>query len=255
MVGLIIDVSHYQPSIDWQVAHSVGGVEAAWIKASEGTAWTDPMFETYRQQARAAGVKIGAYHFARQSEPEREAANFLRVVGDGGTDLIPMLDVEIIKGTEADWIAFWKTWRKIVGDSFFYTYSAWLQKHPGLLNVVPVNRLWIAKYSNVQPRTCAMWQYTSRGKVPGIQGSVDLNKWMLSERDWEDVHLRHVRYDESMWKLVKRPDDPTVWVTDGVRLVKKVPNPHIRDILLYGLRQPEVAVITDQEFWSWLAGN
>ena len=59
-----IDVSHHQNAIDWtQVAAS--GVRFAIAKASEGTAYIDPLFSTNRAEAMAAGIVFGAYHFAR----------------------------------------------------------------------------------------------------------------------------------------------------------------------------------------------
>src|SRR5206468_6022875 len=50
-----IDVSHYQHQIDWtQVAAS--GIRFAFAKASEGTGYVDPMYETNKIDAMAAGV-------------------------------------------------------------------------------------------------------------------------------------------------------------------------------------------------------
>src|SRR5690349_11831753 len=62
-----IDVSDYQSaSIDWNAIKNTYGVTFAWAKASEGNGTTGGShFPTYVANAKAAGVIIGAYHYAR----------------------------------------------------------------------------------------------------------------------------------------------------------------------------------------------
>ena len=57
-----IDVSRYQGDIDWRRVKRAG-TEFAWIKATEGGDYVDPKFMENWNQARAAGVPRGAYHF------------------------------------------------------------------------------------------------------------------------------------------------------------------------------------------------
>ncbi len=48
------------------------------------------------------------------------------------------------------------------------------------------NSLWVAKYGNNKPEVRAnydIWQYTSKGKIEGIQGDVDLNEMFNDIRD------------------------------------------------------------------------
>src|ERR1035437_6070836 len=60
-----IDVSHWQGTgINW-ASVKTSGVTFAWAKASEGTGYTDNTFAVNEANAKAAGVLIGAYHFAR----------------------------------------------------------------------------------------------------------------------------------------------------------------------------------------------
>ena len=59
-----IDVSHWQGSINWTSVKNAG-VDFAYIKATEGTAYKDPQFNTNYPAAYHAGVIRGAYHFAR----------------------------------------------------------------------------------------------------------------------------------------------------------------------------------------------
>src|SRR5437763_12676400 len=58
-----IDVSNWQGSIDWSKVAAVG-VRFAFLKASQGTTYTDPTYAANRSAARAAGARAGAYHFA-----------------------------------------------------------------------------------------------------------------------------------------------------------------------------------------------
>jgi GH25 family lysozyme M1 (1,4-beta-N-acetylmuramidase) len=99
-----IDVSHYQGAgINWSNVKS-SGVTFAWAKASEGTNFVDADFTINEANAKAAGVLIGAYHYADfnlntgTNGAASEAAHFWSVarnyVTAGGAYLMPMLDVE-----------------------------------------------------------------------------------------------------------------------------------------------------------------
>src|SRR5437867_1330928 len=57
-----IDVSHYQGAINWDDVAS-GGISFAYIKATEGTNFVDPLFAQNWAGAEAAGLRRGAYHF------------------------------------------------------------------------------------------------------------------------------------------------------------------------------------------------
>jgi lysozyme len=92
-----IDVSHYQPNIDWQ-AVAAGGVSFAFIKATEGGALVDGMFESHWAQAKRAGVLRGAYHFFRPKlDAAAQARHFLAQLRDPG-ELPPAVDVEVADG-------------------------------------------------------------------------------------------------------------------------------------------------------------
>src|SRR5690349_7236247 len=57
-----VDVSAHQGTIDWPTV-AADGVSAAYLKATEGATFRDPAFAHNWQQARAAGLQVGAYHF------------------------------------------------------------------------------------------------------------------------------------------------------------------------------------------------
>lgn len=89
-----IDVSHYQGEIDWEKM-SARGIRFAYIKATEGSSYTDEFYMRNLQGAQAAGISAGAYHFfSFDSSGSGQAAHFTEVTGDAAGDLIPVVDVE-----------------------------------------------------------------------------------------------------------------------------------------------------------------
>ena len=92
-----IDVSHYQGTIDWNAVANDGKV-FAWVKASDGRTYTDSKFVQNMTNGQAAGVVMGAYHFARpiSNSATSEANHFLAVAGNyiGNGFLPPVLDLE-----------------------------------------------------------------------------------------------------------------------------------------------------------------
>ena len=77
-----IDVSAYQPHIDWR-AVAAGGDSFAFVKATEGARYVSPVFRVQRDTAKGAGLLVGAYHFARweRDDPEAQAEHFARTIG------------------------------------------------------------------------------------------------------------------------------------------------------------------------------
>ena len=103
-----IDVSSYQPGIDWNSVKA-SGITWTVAKAAEATPQAgyidpDPDFVYNETHATAAGIFIGPYYYAHPevrlgtSGADTEAAYFWSVAGpyiaNGGTYLMPMLDFE-----------------------------------------------------------------------------------------------------------------------------------------------------------------
>lgn len=75
-----VDVSAHQGVIDWPML-AAQGVEFAFIKATEGSGFTDARFSFNVLQARNAGLRVGAYHFfSFESSGDAQADNFIAVV-------------------------------------------------------------------------------------------------------------------------------------------------------------------------------
>lgn len=69
-----LDLSHWNTSVDF-VKLFAGGYRFVILKATEGTGYIDPTFETRWKQARDAGLIVGAYHFFRSNYSGLEQAS------------------------------------------------------------------------------------------------------------------------------------------------------------------------------------
>ena len=97
-----IDVSHWQNQIDW-LGVGDGGYSFAFVKATEGTSFTDVTYPLNRDGANSVGMKIGAYHYARPSgsgaaaiaaSAIAQADAFVAYAQPAPGDLLPSLDLE-----------------------------------------------------------------------------------------------------------------------------------------------------------------
>jgi lysozyme len=196
-----IDVSKYQGDIDWQAVHG-GGIQFAFIKATEGADRVDPKFLQNWQGAKAAGVKRGAYHFAYWCrQPQEEMANFLRTVPHDPDALPPVLDVEATPTSGSckktlyreQTIAQMREMLQMMERAYgkrpvIYSTVDFYESilHPSELEEYPI---WIrsTKYSphvRYGKRKWHFWQYQSDAQIPGIRGNVDRNAFGGDQRQW-----------------------------------------------------------------------
>ena len=114
------DVSSYQGGgIDWTNVRN-DGVFFAWTKATEGVDYEDADFAINETNAKAAGVFIGAYHFAHYDLTNGAVAeaNYFwafakNYIKNDTWSLMPMLDVEVTptNGSTAAIVSAWvNTW-------------------------------------------------------------------------------------------------------------------------------------------------
>ena len=185
-----LDVSSWQDAIDWALV-SNDGYQFCFAKATEGVGWTDGFFETNMNAGNAAGLYMGAYHFATPTVDDAvdEAEYFVSVAGEYITEgyLKPVLDLE--QGSElgssvlSDWV---HDWMGTVEDQtgvqpIIYVNSNYATNY--LDNSVTCYDLWIAHWTydpSGTPDTgiwenWTFWQYSDQGSVGGISGNVDLN--------------------------------------------------------------------------------
>jgi GH25 family lysozyme M1 (1,4-beta-N-acetylmuramidase) len=177
-----IDVSHHQGNIDWKKV-AAEGVEFAFIKASEGYTFVDSKFKTNVEGANAAGIKTGAYHYAKfstVSEALAEAKHFISVISSANLTYPVVLDLEEDKKkagkkvlTEAA-LAFINMVKTTGRTVLLYSGKSFLESNldEAKLKDIP---LWIARYNTTLGRSADIWQHSDKGIIPGILGHVDLN--------------------------------------------------------------------------------
>ena len=191
-----IDVSRWQGSIDWnQVAGD--GIRFVFMKATDGTTIVDPTYDTNLAGARANGIRVGSYHFARPdgsaNDAELEARWFVDNASITAGSLPPVLDIEVNGGLGAaaltDWALDWlEEVRALTGvRALVYTSpNGWKERFGNTTRVANAGYdLWVAHWTSGDPllpasnwggRGWMVWQYTDCGRVAGIGGCVD--------RDW-----------------------------------------------------------------------
>lgn len=206
-----IDVSAFQPVIDWQQV-AAAGHRFAFIKFTEGNGWVSKYAKRQWEEAKAAGLLRGPYHFARWetagdpiADALAEAQHFFEAVGPLALgDLPPVLDLEWIAGQKrnADELALWaltflEECTRLFGRSpivytgpSFWRYCLLPDKRNLSLELAHYT-LWIVDYGGkAAPRPMHgvewpwhFWQHTGSGTCPGIAGKCDLNRFVGSEDD------------------------------------------------------------------------
>lgn len=90
-----LDVSRYQGPVNWKKAWDLG-YRFVFVKATDGKTGVDPMYVKHRDQAKAAGFIVGAYHYFRFDESvATQIEMFLKTTGGWPEgELPPVVDVE-----------------------------------------------------------------------------------------------------------------------------------------------------------------
>ena len=194
-----IDVSHWQGSIDWAKVRAAGK-RFAYIKASEHTSFVDNKYATNKAAAKAAGLYVGAYHFARpdgsSGDAVKEADHFVATAKISSGDLLPVLDLEDTGGLSASALQNWvrsfldRVYERTgVRGVIYVSPSFWSTKmaNTGWFASNGYQVLWIAHWTTASEpsvpagnwggKSWTFWQYTSDGSVPGISGRVDLDRY------------------------------------------------------------------------------
>lgn len=185
-----IDVSAYQGYIDYERVRN-SGIEVVYIKSSEGTSLEDPYFRTNYDNAKANGLKVGFYHFIRarnEEEARREAEFFARVISGTNPDCRLAMDFEVFGDLNVEQInqisfAFLQKVREITQKECVIYSDAYNARNTFSRELAQDYPLWIAEYGVETPVNNGKWeywvgfQYTDAGRVDGIEGNVDRDKF------------------------------------------------------------------------------
>lgn len=195
-----IDVSEWQTEVNWQAIREAGVeyvmLRIGWRGSEEGKLFEDECFRSHYAGATAAGLQVGGYFFSQAvsvEEAQEEAAYVLQLL-DGKQLQMPLIfDWEQINSTDrtADMdartltdcsIAFCEAVKEAGYDPGLY-FNPDLGSRLLYLGELTDYRFWLAMYNAnmTYPFRIDMWQYTNTGSVPGIDGDVDLNIYLIYE--------------------------------------------------------------------------
>lgn len=191
-----IDVSYYQETIAWKRVRRAG-IRYAFIRASDGFDRIDERFARNWSGARAAGIMRGAYQYFRPDQDVGSQADLMiNMLAKDRGELPPVIDVETHGGQPPDVVvARVKTWvarvrAKVGVEPIVYTGPEfWRDRAKG--GDLSSQPLWIAHYTRDCPAVpkpwlrWSFWQHTDNGRVPGIEGAVDLDLFAGSFEELE----------------------------------------------------------------------
>lgn len=185
-----IDVSYWQGKIsqaNWEKVKKTCGYaicRASYTSQKSFTLNPDSTFATNFVNAKAAGLKVGAYHYSQAitvAEAKQEAEYLCNILKNFTPTFYVVCDFEFGGrlnkkiGTKASDIA--NAFCDVVKAR---GYSPCIYANTSTLNGYlksPKYPVWVAQYNSTCTYTGSkvMWQYTSSGKVDGITGKVDLS--------------------------------------------------------------------------------
>lgn len=192
-----IDVSHWQGHIDWARVKAAG-IQFAIIKAggSDAGFYTDPRWEEHYRNAKVNGIAVGAYYFVGPActsaeDGKADAQRFLAQLSGKQFEYPVFIDVEAtpasakVGATEAA-IAFCRELEAAGYYAGIYssTYSGFRDRLDDS-KLTPFTH-WVAQYASKCEYSGAygIWQYSSSGKVSGINGNVDMD---ISYQDYPSI--------------------------------------------------------------------
>lgn len=173
-----------------KVLPSVGGVVC---KATEGVGFVDAYCDRFVQTCIKAGKPWGFYHFGRNNSAKKEAAYFINNTVNYFGAGIPVLDWEDDQSVE--WV---NEFVNVIHDQTGVW--PWIYANPWRFNqggVEPNCMRWSAQYpgiktfeqaENATPDPCdqpiGAWQFTSKGRVTGYSGNLDLDLFYGDAKAW-----------------------------------------------------------------------
>lgn len=182
-----IDISEFQGEIDFEEARR-SGIEAVYIRVGAGE-YTDEYFAENYERAKAAGLKIGFYHYvtARSVDEGRRQARFFASLAAGREpDMRLAMDFEYFGSLSVSQI-------NAISEAYLDELTALTKREAVIYSDLSNARnifsralaekypLWAAQYGADEPSANGKWrewvgfQYTDEGRVGGIYGNVDRN--------------------------------------------------------------------------------
>ena len=184
-----IDVSKYQGKINWTKVSKSKKVKFVYIRATEGASIRDSYYKANVDSARKAGILVGSYHvYSSKTTAYQQFANFKAVAVKKKQDLVPVLDIEGHHSGRLNMKRVDKLLelmeREYGAKPMIYTSEKVYSEHFAGKKYSRYH-IFVAKYEGRPVIRYTLWQHSKTGRIPGISGDVDLDKF----------HTSHSLYD------------------------------------------------------------
>ena len=201
-----IDVSSYQGEIDWKTVNEYG-MGFAILRITEIGNKTDSKFERNYKGCVDNGIPVGVYKLSYAesvAEIQKEAEKVVDALAGRKLDFPVWLDLEYSEQREMSESmlstmikTFWSV-VTVAGYKFgIYCNMDWYN------NIIPADAkekydFWIARYpanddgwlqERLRPSVGVGWQYSSKAKIPGINGNVDRDVFYKDYADKEEDNM------------------------------------------------------------------
>lgn len=197
-----IDISH------WQAGMNLLKIPCDFVivKATEGTTYIDVSCDWFYQQAKRLGKCLGFYHFAHPKNSAIEEAQFFyKNTKNYFKEAIPILDWEIAPVSNTLWAKRWldEVYRLSGVKPMIYMNESVVNAYNWSAIAEAGYGLWVAKYRDNEPdynhdmsragnppkvkwwEFCAMWQWTSTGRLDGYKGNIDCDIFYGNAAVWK----------------------------------------------------------------------
>ena len=185
------DLSKFNRNVDMKLAKK-NGMDFVILKAGSGYSGEDPKFQQNYNNAKAAGLNVGAYWYSyavNVEEAKEEAVRYMKILGKKQFEYPVYLDFEdpsqrkIPKKTKTDMaIAFMSILEKNGFYTGLYSSGSWINNQFERERLKEYD-IWIAHWHVTNPNCYTpdygMWQFTNKSKIKGVsdtgEGGVDMN--------------------------------------------------------------------------------
>ena len=185
------DLSKFNRNVNMKLAKQ-NGMDFVILKAGSGYSGEDPKFQQNYNNAKAAGLNVGAYWYSyavNVEEAKEEAVRFMKILGKKQFEYPVYLDFEdpsqrkIPKKTKTDMaIAFMSILEKNGFYTGLYSSASWINNQFERERLKEYD-VWIAHWHVTNPNCFTpdygMWQFTNKSKIKGVsdtgEGGVDMN--------------------------------------------------------------------------------
>lgn len=277
-----IDVSRYQGTIDWaKVADS--GIEFAMIRVGYRTAETGEIVEDSNarynlQEATGNGIKAGVYFFstAINAEEALEEARWVKNLISGYRITYPVaFDCEGYEKAGSRQVGLNREERTAIAEAFlkeihaggytpmFYSAKSELEHDSKWVTSLLERsyKMWVSWYPEAPfPETAkadyagelAMWQYTNRGTVAGVEGAVDVNVAYFGYETEADIQGEEANQVEADAEALMNFEEVNETVTaKNATNLRNIPSQGEESIVMYTLKNGETAVRTGISASGW----